>query len=135
MGDNGATSILLRRSDDNGVSWRSPWIVLSHSQNSSEFDAVMVYDPITDAVHLLYQDMDVSHLCDTCVTYSRRSTDYGQTWSSAVALPGNGTTGSAVSSGVALQMGKYRGRLLVPHRHDCHDCSGTVNSFVLISDD
>jgi len=40
-----------------------------------------------------------------------------------------------VSSRIVLSVGKHRGRLLVPQRHDCHDCSGTTNSFALISDD
>ena len=135
-GDNGATSILMRRSDTGGRSWEPATVVLSDPTNSSEFDAVLSYEPVGNTLILVYQDMKVRDLCGPCVQNVRRSTTYGRSWSAPTQVPSVNTTGGGgVSSGVVLTRGKYKGRLLVPQRHDCHGCSGTTNSFALISDD
>lgn len=135
-GDRGATSVLMRRSDTNGQTWQTPTVVLSDPSNSSEFDAVLTYEPVTDALVLVFQEMKTNALCGPCVQRLTRSTDFGRSWSRSTTLPSVNTTGgSGVSSGIVLTTGKHKGRLLVPQRHDCHDCSGTTNSFALISDD
>jgi sialidase-1 len=135
-GDNGATSILMRRSDTDGRSWEPATVVLSDPTNSSEFDAVLTYEPVGNTLILVYQDMKMRDLCGPCMQNIRRSTTYGRSWTAPTQLPSVNTTGGGgVSSGIVLTRGKYKGRLLVPQRHDCHGCSGTRNSFALISDD
>eukprot|EP01052_Picozoa_sp_SAG31_P040498 SAG31_NODE_5877_length_2278_cov_3.599358_2_plen_320_part_00 len=134
--DNGATSILMRRSDTGGRSWTSPEVILSDPSNSSEFDAVLTYEPARNTLILVYQAMKVRDLCQPCVQNIQRSNTYGRSWSAPTQLPSVNTTGGGgVSSGIVLTRGKHKGRLLVPQRHDCHGCSGTTNSFALISDD
>ena len=80
--------------------------------------------------------MDASHLCGPCISHVRRSTDLASSWLAPTVISDvNATGGSGVSSGIVLTRGPHKGRLLVPQRHDCHDCSGSTNSFALISDD
>jgi sialidase-1 len=135
-GDQGATSVLMRRSDTNGKTWEPPTVVLSDPTNSSEFDAVLAYEPAGDTLILVFQEMKTKELCGPCVQRVTRSTSFGRSWSAPTQLPSVNTTGgSGTSSGIVLTTGKHKGRLLVPQRHDCHDCSGTTNSFALISDD
>ena len=134
-GDQGATSVLLRRSDTNGLSWSAPNVVLSDPRNHSEFDAVLGYDPASDTLLLVYQGMDTAHLCGPCISSVKRSTDLASSWSAPTVISNiNQTGGSGVSSGIVLTAGSHRGRVLIPQRHDCHDCSGSTNSFALISD-
>jgi hypothetical protein len=52
-GDDGATLILKRRSDDDGATWTQPEVVLSDEKIPSEFDAVAVIDPSTDTAFLV----------------------------------------------------------------------------------
>ena len=124
----------MRRSDTGGRSWEPPTVLLSDPTNSSEFDAVLT--SVGNTLILVYQDMKVRELCGPCIQNIRRSTTYGRNWTVPTKLPSVNTTGGGgVSSGIVLTRGKYKGRLLVPQRHDCHGCSGTRNSFALISDD
>ena len=135
--DRGPTQVLLRRSHNNGATWSTPAVVLSDPHNRSQFDATLTYLPASDALLLVYQQSDPTKHCGACVSFVRRSTDFGRSWSSPTTIANsNATGGLGVSSGVVLTRGPHKGRVLIPQRHDCSaTCDGLMNSFSLISDD
>ena len=69
--DLGDTSILIRRSGTNGASWAAPTVVLSDPQNQTEFDATLTYDPISDALLLVYLARNISDVCAPCTNHVR----------------------------------------------------------------
>lgn len=72
------TDIFTRRSDDGGVTWSPPQLLLD-SANLPVHNCVMIADSASGVLHLLY-----------CINYSRclycRSTDDGRTFSRAVEI-------------------------------------------------
>jgi sialidase-1 len=60
-GDDGATQIMKRRSDDDGATWTQSEVVLSDAKSPSEFDAVAIVDPSTDTAFL------VSSISPSCI--------------------------------------------------------------------
>lgn len=89
----------MRRSDTNGAPWSAPHVVLSDPRNKTEFDAVLTYEPASDTLLLLYQSMPTTQLCGPCTSHTRRSADFGRSWTAPVIIPNvNQTGGSGVSS-------------------------------------
>ena len=90
----------MRRSDTGGRSWEPATVVLSDPTNSSEFDAVLTYEPLGNTLFLVYQAMKVRDLCgpQACRQNIRRSATYGRSWTAPTQLPSVNTTGGGLGS-------------------------------------
>ena len=133
-GDEDASHVFSRLSTDGGTSWLKSQLVLplaGLTDNKTMYAQQALYNKAANIVFLVFNAMPVSALCGPCITYITKSKDRGLTWSAAKPVAAsNATWGSGLASGVQL----LSGRLLLARRHDCDDCSGTKQAFVLISD-
>ena len=144
--DVGASAVFLSTSLDGGKTWTAARRVLSDPSNRTMIAQQAVHDQRSGRVFLLANQVPCSRChglraalrrrpCGPCTTFVMSSDDEGRSWSEAVALPGEGTLGSGVTSGVTLRRGRHAGRLLAARRADCCDCAGSPQSYALLSDD
>eukprot|EP01046_Picozoa_sp_COSAG06_P018030 COSAG06_NODE_1242_length_10121_cov_5.525344_1_plen_226_part_00 len=109
-----------------------------------------LYDPATDTIFFFENHVDfrIRHPgCSTCALWQMSSRDHGLTWTNQTVIKladpdanqtepwggGNKTFGGGLASGIALQGGPHKGRLLAALRHDC-GCNDRPASFVVYSD-
>merc|ERR1712166_634780 len=145
------SSIVMRRSFDDGISWEPSRIVLPDYFNATEQVGETLHDPVTDTIFFFENHVDfrIRHPgCSTCVLWQMSSTDLGLTWTNQTVIKladptanqtepwggGNRTFGGGLASGIALRGGPNKGRLLAALRHDC-GCDDSPASFVVFSDD
>ena len=144
--DVGASAVFLSTSLDGGKHWTAARRVLSDPSNRTMIAQQAVHDHRSGRVFLLANQVPCSRCtaargalrrrqCGPCTTFVMSSDDEGRSWSEAVALRGEGTLGSGVTSGVTLRRGRFAGRLLAARRADCCDCAGSPQSYALLSDD
>jgi hypothetical protein len=144
------SSVVMRRSFDDGVSWEPTRVVLPDFFNATEQVGESLYDPATDTLFFFENHVDFRNRhpgCSTCNLWQMSSTDHGVTWSNQTVIKladpsanqtepwggGNRTFGGGLASGIALEGGPHKGRLLAALRHDC-GCNDQPASFVVYSD-
>lgn len=143
--DESSTNIVLRRSSDGGGSWSNMSLVVSaevwppfaphHTFISSAPWAVA--DSETGDVLMFYnQNSTTGEKCDCAVWYVR-TTDGGLSWSAPSPIPpASGVYGSSLDTGITLQSGPHKGRLLICMRRICkNSCPGPWQSYAAYSDD
>eukprot|EP01052_Picozoa_sp_SAG31_P035160 SAG31_NODE_4207_length_3473_cov_3.916716_1_plen_481_part_00 len=145
------SSVVMRRSFDDGESWEPTHVVLPDYFNATEQVGESLYDPATDTIFFFENHVDfrIRHPgCSTCALWQMSSTDHGLTWTNQTVIKladpnanqtepwggGNRTFGGGLASGIALKGGTHKGRLLAALRHDC-GCNDQPASFVVYSDD
>ena len=145
------SSVVMRRSFDDGETWEPSRIVLPDFFNATEQVGEALYDPDTDTLFYFENHVDfrIRHPgCSTCLLWVMNSTDHGLTWSNQTVITladpannqtepwggGNRTFGGGLASGIALTTGPHKGRLLAALRHDC-GCNDRPASFAVFSDD
>ncbi len=147
-GDSGDIAIVLRRSGDNGDTWGEQQVVWDDPGNTSGNPCVVV-DRDTGVIWLLMtwnlgddheKDIIALRSKDTRRVFVTRSDDDGQTWSPATEITSevkqeNWTWyATGPGSGIQLQHGPQKGRLVIP----CDHIEAETNhyySHVIYSDD
>ncbi|MFV0592220.1 MAG: exo-alpha-sialidase [Draconibacterium sp.] len=155
-GDAGDIDILLKRSEDNGLSWSSEQIVWDDDQNTcgnpcpvvdDESGRIWLFltwnkgeDNETEIIHKTSEYPRLPYLC-----YSDND---GLTWSEPVNIGetcrdtfwGWYATGPGI--GIQMKNGPHKGRLIIPANHSYNDPDGTIRNgpygygaHVLFSDD
>lgn len=128
--DSGNIDIVCRRSTDGGQTWGPQKVVLSHGVDTAG-NPTIVQDPGSgDLVLLSCRNMAADTPPEICRAegaarrvYVQRSADDGVTWSAAVELtPGVRQAGwrwyaTGPGHGVAVSVGEFAGRLVIPCCH------------------
>ena len=145
------SSVVMRRSFDDGKSWEPTRVVLPDFFNATEQVGESLYDPVTDTIFFFENHVDFRNRhpgCSTCALWQMSSKDHGLTWTNQTVIKladpdanqtepwggANRTFGGGLASGIAVEGGPHKGRLLAALRHDC-GCSDAPASFVVYSDD
>ena len=81
-------NIVLRRSQDNGVSWSEIERVLDFPDGQSASDPSMILDAMTGVVFLFYNYMDLDKEKDVYYLHFIKSIDNGNTWSAPIDITG-----------------------------------------------
>ena len=130
-GDSGDIALLLRRSGDNGDTWNEAQVVWDDPGNTSGNPCVVV-DRDTGVIWLLMtwnrgddheRDIIALRSKDTRRVYVTRSDDDGQRWSPAKEITSavkeaNWTWyATGPGSGIQMQRGAHKGRLVIPCDH------------------
>ena len=130
-GDSGDIAIVLRRSGDNGDTWGEQQVVWDDPGNTSGNPCVVV-DRDTGVIWLLMtwnrgddheKDIIALRSKDTRRVFVSHSEDDGQTWSPATEITSevkqeNWTWyATGPGSGIQLQQGPHKGRLVIPCDH------------------
>ena len=148
MSDSGDIGIVLRRSEDNGGSWNEQQVVWDDPGNTSGNPCVVV-DRDTGTIWLLMTwnrgddhegDIIALRSKDTRRVFVSQSDDDGRTWSPAKEITSyvkqeNWTWyATGPGSGIQIQNGPHKGRLIIP----CDHIEAETNhyySHVIYSDD
>jgi hypothetical protein len=145
------SSVVMRRSFNDGETWEPSRVVLPDYFNATEQVGEAVYDPETDTIFFFENHVDFRNRhpgCSTCLLWVMNSTNHGLSWSPQTVIRladpaanqtepwggGNRTFGGGLASGIALTTGPHKGRLLAALRHDC-GCNDRPASFAVFSDD
>jgi len=136
-GDHGDLDLMLRRSTDGGKSWSKQQIVYEEGgdEKITIGNPCPVLDERTGRVWLPFcRDND-----DVLITYSD---DDGKTWATprditeSVKMPSWGWYATGPGVGIQLQVGKHKGRLVIPCDHrEPHEGKTAKFSHVFYSDD
>ncbi len=146
-GDDGAFSIMMRRSEDNGVTWSGITIIYSDTSSTIN-NPTMVVDSETGTLFLLFTK-------NNSTVYVMSSTDSGVHWSTPtditssvkVTAAGNPNPESFPDTpwgwyvvgpghGIQMQNGPHAGRLVVTGDHRIGSTTGSVSwSHIIYSDD
>ncbi|WP_223548772.1 exo-alpha-sialidase [Aestuariivivens sp. NBU2969] len=73
-------NIVLRRSDDNGITWSKIETVVDYPLGQSASDPSMIVDKVTGDIFLFYNYMDLNHEKDVYYLKVIKSSDNGKTW-------------------------------------------------------
>jgi sialidase-1 len=155
-GDNGDINLLLKRSEDNGITWNKEQIIWDDLNNSCG-NPCPVVDEETGRIWLFLtwnngEDHESKIIRKTSkyprLPYSCFSDDDGLTWSVPEDMSSTcrdtswGWYATGPGFGIQAKTGKYRGRLIIPSNHSYDDPEGTMGngpfsygSHVLYSDD
>ncbi len=155
-GDSGDIDLLLKRSEDNGLTWGKEQIVWNDGQNTCG-NPCPVVDEVTGRIWLFLtwnngKDSETEIIHKTAASprlpYVCFSDDDGISWSEPESLAescrdtswGWYATGPGV--GIQLKTGKHKGRLVIPANHSYDDPEGNIRNgpygygaHVLFSDD
>lgn len=74
-------NIVIRRSEDNGVTWSDIEIIVDFPFGKSASDPSMIVDKVTNEIFLFYNFMDVENEKDIYYLHVIKSGDHGKTWS------------------------------------------------------
>jgi sialidase-1 len=155
-GDSGDINLLLKRSDDNGLTWSKEQIIWDDGSNSCG-NPCPVVDEETGRIWLFMtwndgEDHETSIIQKTSkyarLPFSCYSDDDGITWSVPKDMSSDcrdtswGWYATGPGFGIQAKTGKYRGRLIIPANHSYDDPEGNLGngpfsygSHVLYSDD
>jgi len=155
-GDAGDINLLLRRSEDNGITWSNEQVVWDDANNSCG-NPCPVVDKQTGRIWLFLcwnngDDIETAIIHKTSVfprlPYLCYSDDDGLTWSTPVNMAETcrdttwGWYATGPGFGIQLKNGKYAGRLVIPANHSYDDPQGIIRNgpysygaHVLFSDD
>ncbi|KGE13938.1 sialidase family protein [Sphingobacterium deserti] len=124
--DDGNIDLVLRRSEDNGLTWSDMEVIWDAGEHTAGNPAPVV-DKTTGEIHLL--------MCrNNDQVYVSRSKDEGRTWSTpsdiTAAVKKQGWTWYATGPvhGIQIEKGPHAGRLVIP-------CDHTGNAHTIYSDD
>lgn len=78
---NNNIDIVIRRSQDNGLSWEFMETIVDFPIGQSASDPSMIVDQITGEIFLFYNFMDLENEKDIYYLHVVKSADYGRTWS------------------------------------------------------
>lgn len=79
--DNRDINLVVRRSDDNGLTWSGLETVVDHSLGKSASDPSMIVDRETGEIFLFYNFMDLDREPGIYYQHVMKSADNGKTWS------------------------------------------------------
>ena len=141
--DHGNLDIVARRSSDNGKTW-SDLILVQDDGNNQCGNPAPVVDQNTGRIYLLScgstgSEGAVLNGKTTREVYSQYSDDDGLTWSKRenisqqVKQPDWRWYATGPCSGIQIQTGKYKGRLVIPANHS--DAGKTYRAHCFYSDD
>lgn len=155
-GDSGDIDLLLKRSPDNGKTWSDERIVWDDGKNSCG-NPCPVVDEKTGRIWLFLtwnngndDETEIIHKTGSSprLPYVCYSDDDGLTWSDPESLPETcrdaswGWYATGPGTGIQLQNGPYKGRLIIPANHSYDDPEGNLRNgpygygaHVLYSDD
>ena len=147
-GDHGTIHLLLRRSEDNGHTWSRQQVVWEDGPNTCG-NPCPVVDSATGTIWLPSnwnrpgrRSEDYFNAYDTRYVYMLNSQDDGRTWSRPCDITPQvkrkkwGWYSTGPCTGIELQRGPHRGRLLVPCCHtEIGEGARPMFSHVIYSDD
>ena len=148
LSDTGDIAILVRRSEDNGDTWSEQQVVWDDPGNTSGNPCVVV-DRDTGTIWLLMtwnrgddheRDIIARKSKDTRRVYVTHSTDDGKTWdtpreiTSTVKQEKWTWYATGPGSGIQMQHGPHKGRLVIPCDH-IESETGHYYSHIIYSDD
>jgi sialidase-1 len=148
--DSGKIDLLLKRSTDDGKSWRAQQIIWSDSDNCCGNPAPVV-DETTGTIWLLMtwnlgadgeREIGNGNSKDTRRVFVTHSDDDGVTWAkpqeitSSVKKPDWRWYATGPANGIQLTRGTHKGRLVIPCNHtELHDGKSVSHSHIIFSDD
>lgn len=155
-GDAGDIDLLLKRSEDNGITWSDEQIVWDDAQNTCG-NPCPVIDEETGRIWLFLtwnngedHESEIIHKTSSSprIPYLMYSDDDGNTWSEPVNMAEScrdsswGWYATGPGFGIQIKNGLHKGRLVIPANHSYDDPNGTIRngpygygSHVLFSDD
>ncbi|QGY44258.1 exo-alpha-sialidase [Maribellus comscasis] len=155
-GDAGDIDLLLKRSEDNGITWSDEQIVWNDAQNTCG-NPCPVVDETTGRIWLFLtwnngEDGESAIIHKTSslprLPYLSYSDDDGKTWSEPVNMNEScrdtswGWYATGPGFGIQMKNGPHKGRLVIPANHSYNDPDGTIRNgpygygaHVLYSDD
>ena len=155
-GDSGDINLLMKRSEDNGITWSNEQIIWDDGSNSCGNPCPLV-DETTGRIWLFLtwndgEDRESKIIQKTSkyhrLPYACYSDDDGITWSTPRDMSSScrdttwGWYATGPGFGIQIKKGKYEGRLLIPANHSYDDPEGisgngpfNYGSHVLYSDD
>lgn len=155
-GDTGDINLLLKRSEDNGITWSDEQVVWDDATNTCG-NPCPVVDEETGRIWLFTtwnngedKEKDIINKISLSprIPYVLYSDDDGKTWSMPVSLeetcrnPSWGWYATGPGVGIQLKSGKYKGRLVIPANHSYDDPEGKLadgeysyGAHVIYSDD
>ena len=77
-------NIVIRRSDNNGLTWSEIQTVVDYPEGESASDPSLIVDEVTREVFLFYNYMDLTNEKDVYYLKYIKSSDHGKTWSEPV---------------------------------------------------
>ena len=83
------SSVVMRRSFDDGETWEPTRVVLPDYFNATEQVGESLYDPATDTIFFFENHVDfrIRHPgCSTCALWQMSSTDHGLTWTNQTVI-------------------------------------------------
>jgi sialidase-1 len=149
--DSGQVDLLLKRSTDGGLTWRSQQIVWADGTNTCG-NPTAVVDQVTGDIWLLMtwncgadseRAIDAGKGIDTRRVFITYSSDDGVTWAAPceitqqVKQPQWRWYATGPGNGIQLTRGRYAGRLVIPANHTDHTAASRhpSHSHVIYSDD
>lgn len=155
-GDTGDINLLLKRSEDNGMTWSDEQVVWDDANNTCG-NPCPVVDGETGRIWLFIswnngKDKENAIISKTSLSprlpYVCYSDDDGKTWSEPESLektcrdPSWGWYATGPGIGIQIKNGRYKGRLVIPANHSSDDPEGNLangpygyGAHVIYSDD